>query len=183
MLPQELQVLFDQIDECEADAERLVADLDDEAVNWTPPSGGWSVGQCLTHLTLMNEFYLRGWPDAVAEAARDERGPFKGLHPTPFGRWFVRYLEPPYRMKSKAIQAATPASRVPRDTLVRDYKQSHELYRHLVRGSAAVDVNRIVRPNAILKQVKMRLSTVLLIIPAHDRRHLWQAANVNALRR
>jgi DinB superfamily len=183
MLPQELQALLDQIEACEADAERLVADLDDEAVNWTPPSGGWSVGQCLTHLTMMNAFYLRDWPGAVAEAARAQRGPFKGLRPTPFGRSFVWYLEPPYRMKSKAIATATPGPRVPRESLLADYKRSHETYRHLVRASAAVDVNRIVRPNAIVKQVKMRLATVLLIIPAHDRRHLWQAANVKALRR
>lgn len=182
MLPPELQVLLDQVDACEADAHRLVADLDDEAVNWTPPTGGWSVGQCLSHLTLMNDFYLRGWPEALTEAARAERGPFRGLHPTLFGRWFVWSMEPPYRMKGKAIRTATPGPRVPRETLVDDFKRSHETYRHLVRGSAAVDINRVVAPNAILTQVKMRLSTVLLIIPAHDRRHLWQAANVKALR-
>jgi hypothetical protein len=183
MLPRELQALLDQIAACEADAARLVADLDDEAINWTPPSGGWSVAQCLTHLTLMNRFYLRGWPQALADASRARRGPFNGLHPTPFGRWFVNYLEPPYRMKSKAIQAATPASRIPRVTLLPDYIESHVLYRDLVRRSAAVDVNRVVAPNAILTHVKMRLSTVLLIIPAHDRRHLWQAGKVKALRR
>jgi hypothetical protein len=182
MLPPDLQTLLDQIDACEAEAERLVADLDDEAVNWTPPSGGWSVAQCLTHLTLMNEFYLHGWPDALAQAARAGPGPFNGLHPTPMGRWFIRYLEPPYRMKSKAIPATTPAAHVPRDTLVRDYQQSHGVYRQLVRGAAAVDADRVVAPNAIVKRVKMRLSTVLLIIPAHDRRHLWQAANVKARR-
>jgi hypothetical protein len=183
MLPRELQGLLDQIDACEVDAERLVADMDDAAVNWTPPSGGWSVAQCVSHLTLMNDYYLRGWPEALAAAARAERGPFNGLQPTPFGRWFVRSMEPPYRMKGKAIRAATPASQVPRESLVTNYQQSHELYRHLVRESAAVDVNRVVGPNAILQQVKMRLSTVLMIIPAHDRRHLWQAANVKALRR
>jgi hypothetical protein len=183
MLPRELQGLLDQIDACEADAERLVADLDEEAVNWTPAAGGWSVAQCLSHLTLMNDFYLREWPEALAAAAHADRGSFRGLHPTPFGRWFVRYLEPPYRMKSKAAPTATPPARVPRDTLLRDFKQSHETYRHLVRGSAAVDVNRVVHANALIKQVKMRLSTVLMIIPAHDRRHLWQAANVRALRR
>jgi hypothetical protein len=183
MLPQELQGLLDQVDACEANAERLVADLDDEGVNWSPPSGGWSVAQCLTHLTLMNEFYLRGWPDALAQAERTQRGPFRGLHPTPVGRWFAWTMEPPYRMKSKAIQAATPAARVPRATVLRDFLRSHEVYRDLVRRSAAVDVNRVVAPNAILRHVKMRLSTVLLIIPAHDRRHLWQAGKVKALRR
>ena len=178
MLAAELQALIDQIDECERQAEQLVADLDERDVNWTPPAGGWSVAQCLNHLILMNDFYLRGWTEAVHDAARAQRGPFKGLHPTFVGRRFVNSLEPPVRMKTKTVAAATPASHFARAGLVEAYKSGHDGYRHLVRGSAAVDVNRIVRPNAIVKSVKMRLATVLMIIPAHDRRHLWQAANV-----
>jgi len=40
MLPAELQSLLNQIDACEVEAEHLIEDLDDEAVNWVPPSGG-----------------------------------------------------------------------------------------------------------------------------------------------
>ena len=178
MLPPELASLITQIEDCEQDAERLVADLDDESVNRPPPSGGWSIAQCLEHLTLMNEFYLRGWQDAITDAARAQRGPFRGLHPTYFGRSFAKWMEPPARMKSKTIAAADPGSHFTRDAIVSRYKTSHDVYRGLVRSAEAVDVNRIVRPNAILKQVNMRLATVLLIVPAHDRRHLWQAANV-----
>ena len=178
MLPAALQDLIDQIEACEADASRLVADVDDDAVNWRPPDGGWSMAQCLSHLALMNEFYLRGWVEAVQEAARQQKGPFNGLRPTRFGRWFARSMEPPVRMKMKAPAPSRPEPRLARDALLTRYTGSHELYRHLVRASAAVDVNRVVRPNAFIKSVKMRLATVLLIIPAHDRRHLWQAANV-----
>ena len=183
MLPAELQSLLNQIDACEVEAEHLIEDLDDEAVNWVPPSGGWSVAQCLSHLSLINDFYLRGWPEAVADAARNGGGPFKGLRPTSMGRSFVWMMEPPYRMKGKAVKAATPGPRVAREMLLDAYTRSHDVYRQLVRASAAVDVNLIVQPNAIATRVKMRLSTVLLIIPAHYRRHLWQAANVKALRR
>ena len=178
MLPAELQSLIDQIDACEREAERLVADMDDGSVNRPPPSGGWSVAQCLEHLALMNEFYLRGWQRAVEEAARAERGPFAGLRPTLAGRWFAKSLEPPAKMKTKAIPAVTPGPRFTAVEVLRRYKDSHEGYRRLVRSAVAVDVNRIVRPNAIVNRVRMRLATVLLIIPAHDRRHLWQAANV-----
>jgi hypothetical protein len=178
MLPAELQSLLDQIDACEREAERLVATMNDDSVNRPPPSGGWSVAQCLDHLALMNEFYLRGWQDAVHEAGRLERGPFKGLRPTVIGRWFARSLEPPVKLKAKAIAAVTPGARFSRDEVLERYITSHEGYRHLVRSAAAVDVNRIVRPNAIVNRVKMRLATLLLVIPAHDRRHLWQAANV-----
>lgn len=178
MLPAELQFLIEQIDACESEAERLVADMDDDSVNCSPPKGGWSVAQCLEHLALMNEFYLRGWQDAVHDAARAQRGPFAGLRATFMGRWFAKSLEPPVRMKAKAVAAALPGPRCTRDAVLSRYKASHEGYRHLVRSAAAVDVNLIVRPNAIVNRVKMRLSTVLLVIPAHDRRHLWQAANV-----
>ena len=183
MLPHELQSLIGQIDACERDATALVADMDDESVNRPPSGGGWSVAQCLEHLALMNDFYLRGWQHAVQEAAAAERGPFKGLRPTPFGKWFARSLEPPVRMKAKAIAPVTPGPTFTRDAILARYKASHDGYRHLVRSAVAVDVNRIVRPNAIVNRVKMRLATVLLVIPAHDRRHLWQAANVKAAHR
>ena len=178
MLPSELQSLLDQIDACDRDAERLVADMDDDGVNHPAPNGGWSVAQCLEHLALMNVFYLSGWQEAVHAAVQAQRGPFRGLRPTFIGRWFARSLEPPVRMKTKAVANTLPGPRLSRDEVLARYRASHEGYRDLVRSAAAVDVNRIVRPNAIIKQVKMRLATVLLIVPAHDRRHLWQAANV-----
>ena len=81
-------------------------------------------------------------------------------------------------MKTKANAVATPGARIPLAGLVDAYNASHQGYRHLVRASAALDINRVVRRNPFIKAVRMRLSTVLLIVPAHDRRHLWQAANV-----
>ena len=178
MLPAALQSLIDQIDTCESEAERLLADMGDDDINAAPPYGGWSVAQCLEHLALMNDFYLRGWHEAVQEATSGKRGPFKGLRPTFIGQWFARSLEPPVKMKSKAIAAVRPGARFSRDEILARYRDSHDGYRRLVRSAATVDVNRIVRPNAIVNTVRMRLATVLLVIPAHDRRHLWQAANV-----
>jgi hypothetical protein len=178
MLPAELQALIEQVDACERDAERLVSGMSDDAVNQPPPSGGWSVAQCLEHLALMNDVYLRGWPEAVREAAAAERGPFTGLRPTPIGRWFANSMEPPVKMKQKAPTARPGATRFAVAEILSRYKASHETYRHLVRASATVDVNRVRRQNPFLKLVTMRLATVLMIIPAHDRRHLWQAANV-----
>ena len=174
-LPPELQALLQQIDACERTAEQLVAALDDGALNRRPPSGGWSAAQCIQHLVLMNDFYLRGWRESVDQARARGGRSFNGLRPTPIGRWFARSMEPPVKMKSRAIAAVTPPSTIPRAGLIDSYKESHDAYRGLVAAAAHVDVNRIVRPNAIVPAVKLRLATVLLIIPAHDRRHLWQA--------
>lgn len=179
MLTPHLQQLLDEVDACERDAEALVSDLDDGTVNWSAP-GTWSVGQCLNHLAVINEFYLRGCGERVHTARSNRAAPFAGLRPTVIGRWFVSSMEPPARLKSKTFKAVEPGSTFTRDELVPAFRLSHDGYRVLVHACAQVDVNRITLPNPFIPSVKMRMATVLLMIPAHDRRHLWQARNVKA---
>lgn len=179
MLPTELRELLDQIDACEKEAVSLVADLDEESVNRRPPPGtAWSVAQCLDHLTVMNGFYLRDVKAHVDRARAAGIAPFAGLGPTPPGRWFVASMEPPPRFKMKARRQVMPHARFALADVLPSYIASLATYRELVHACAAVDVNRVVLPNPFFKQIRMRVSTMLLIIPAHDRRHVWQAGVV-----
>jgi hypothetical protein len=179
MLPPGLQRLLDEIDACERDAESLLADLDEAGVNWTPAmAGGWTIAQCLDHLARTNAFYLQQCVERVRDARTAKGESFTGLRPTRLGRWFVRSLEPPPRFKGKAPRQVAPAPTIARDELLPAYIASHDGYRALVRASADVDVNRVTMPNPFFPRMKMRMSTVLLVIPAHDRRHLWQAHQV-----
>lgn len=176
MLPSPLQSLLDQIAACEADARSLVDGLSDEDVNWqAAPGKTWSIAQCLDHLRATNEFYLRRFLP-LAEQARDAgRGTFTGLRPSGIGRWFLGTLEPPVRMRAGSPKAVVPASTSARATLVPNLVASHDGYRRLVATAAFVDTDRVVGPNPFFPVFRMRLSTVLGVIPAHDRRHLWQA--------
>jgi hypothetical protein len=180
-LPSELQALIDQIDACERDADALIAGLDDDRVNAAPPPGArvgaWSVAQCLDHLAKTNVFYLRQMPDCLRTLSARAGGPFSGLRPTPIGRWFAGSMEPPVRFKVKTPMPA-PGPRHRLADLVPAFRASHTVFRDLVHGAADVDINRVIVPNPFHPIVRMRLSTILLIIPAHDRRHLWQAHNV-----
>ena len=178
MLPAELQELLEQIDACERDAESLLAGLDDDGVNWQPAPGRWSIAQCLDHLIEMNKYYLAGCDEHLQAARAANVGPFAGLAPTPIGRWFARSMEPPPRPRMKSPKPVMPGPSFPRDGLLTAYTMSHTVYRGLVKGAADVDINRVVFPNPFISAVKMRLSTVLLIVPAHDRRHLYQARQV-----
>jgi DinB superfamily len=178
-LPTELQKLLDEVTACEREAADIVDDMSDADVNWQQqPGQSWSVAQCLDHLSTMNPYYLRGFSTRLQEATRNPPGPFKGLSPTATGRWFIRTLEPPVRRKMKSPKVAVPRSNMPREGLVDAFVRSHDSYRAMLNAAARVDVNRVTGPNPFLKFVTMRVSTVLLIIPAHDRRHLWQAQNV-----
>lgn len=177
-LPAALQTLIDEVDAAQQEARRLVDGLDESQVNWQPPDGGWSVVQCLDHLARMNVFYVGAVMPAARRAAKTP-GAFAGLHPGWFGRWFVRSMEPPVKRKLKApIAQVKPGPQISCEQAVDAFVASHGPYRELVALAAETNPDRVIVHNPFYKRVRMKLSTVLLIVPAHDRRHLWQARNV-----
>ncbi|MCC7180310.1 MAG: DinB family protein [Acidobacteria bacterium] len=182
MLPAELQDLIDQVDAAEADARTLVRGLDDRQANWQPDGGqAWSIAQCLDHLARMNSFYVEAVLPRVRRAAEGSVAPFESLAPTWLGRKFVESMEPPVTRRFKVPAArVAPASDMPVADALAAFGNSHTRYRELVRLCAGLDPNRVRVPNPFFKWVWMRASTVLLVIPAHDRRHLWQARRVLA---
>jgi hypothetical protein len=181
MLPGDLQRLISEIEAAEADARALSAHLSDAQANWQPGAGaGWSVAQCLEHLAMTNGIYVSHFLPVAQRARASHAGSFSGLHPTWFGRWFARSMEPPPRQKIKTFKNLVPPSSIRLATALADYLASHDGYRELVAAAAAVDANRIVTANPFVRGIRMRLSTALLVVPAHDRRHLWQAREVQA---
>lgn len=178
-LPAALQTLIDEVDAAQQEARRLVDGLDEHQANWRPDDGrGWSVVQCLDHLARMNVFYV-GAVMPAARAAAKTPGAFAGLHPGWFGRWFIRSMEPPVKRKLTApIAQVKPGPQISREQAVDAFAASHGPYRELVALAAETNPDRVIVHNPFYRRVRMKLSTVLLIVPAHDRRHLWQARNV-----
>jgi hypothetical protein len=177
-MPPDLQRLLGEIADAEADARALTAGLTDAQANWQPGGGtGWSVAQCLDHLAISNRVYTDHFLPVAERAAA---AAFTALSPTAIGRWFVRSLEPPPRQKTRTFKNLVPPSSLPLAEALAHYLASHEPYRRLVGLAALRDPNRVVAANPFIGMVRMRLSTALLVIPAHDRRHLWQARQVLA---
>jgi hypothetical protein len=177
--PAPLDRLLDEIAACERDARTLVDDLSEDQVNWQPkPGQSWSIAQCLDHLRKINLVYLDGFARAVDEARAAGAGPFADLRPGWLGRWFVGSLEPPPTLKAPARPQFVPASAIGKAEALEGFVASHAPYRKLVDACTTVDTNRITAPNPLFPRIRMKVSTALLVIPAHDRRHLWQARQV-----
>ena len=73
-----------------------------------------------------------------------------------------------------------PAPSRSRAEILRAYHDAHGVVRKLIADAAGVDVNRATFPNPFLGILRVRVSTALLLLAAHDRRHLWQAEQVRA---
>jgi len=179
LLPPDLQQVLDETDAADRAADALVAGLTDEQLHWQPDGGtAWSVAQCLEHLAATTELYakaVRGAVDAARSSGWTRKNP---AQPSFFGTRFIRSQEPPVKRRLRAPSTVRPSSGLPRDEVLRRYHAAHATFRQLILDAATIDINRATFKNPFFPLIRVKVATALRIIPAHDRRHLWQAEQV-----
>jgi hypothetical protein len=157
-------------------AQTLAAGLTDGQLNWQPAPGSWSVGQCLEHLCITNEFYLTSISVALKEKPDS---PVEQITPGRFGRWFIRsFVEPsPNSKRAPAPPKIRPAARVDLAVLDR-FLSGNKSCRELILRARGKNVNHIRFWNPFVRGVRFTVGTGLEIITSHERRHLLQAERV-----
>lgn len=177
-LPDDLAVLRDRLDKSDREARALIADVDEERFNWRPDERSWSVAECLDHLNVGNRVYLEPMRKAV-EVARargaSRRGP---IQPRTLERWFIGSLEPPPRRRFPAPRKIVPAARKSRTEVGEEWARVQADLRDLLREAAPLDLNAVRFVNPFISLIRFSVGTGLLVIDAHERRHLWQAERV-----
>ncbi len=161
-----------------ADVEKLVDGLSDEQARTRPAVGEWSIAECLDHLTLTVRAYepviedvsggrvtagrqqlqtgvavakVRGVDGAAGETEVQDGGPF--VPAGAHGEW----------KKSR-----------------RDFFAAHQWVLDKLEALDTLDLGRIKVESPFAKWMRYPLGLVFYILPAHCRRHLWQAENVKA---
>ena len=178
-LPPDLQKVMDEVDAADRAADVLVAGLSDEQFHWQPDGGrAWSIAQCLEHLATMNVVYGRAVRSGVDAAQARRLARTDPARPGLIGGWFARSMEPPVRRRLQSPRAGRPGSGLPREEVLHRYHAAHDEVRDLIRNAATIDVNRAKFWNPFIRFLRVRVATGLHVIPAHDRRHLWQAEQV-----
>ena len=177
-LPTQLALVKEELLHARERARAVCKGLD--ATTWTlrPSADAWAIGEYLTHLNITSEKFIPLIDDAIRDgrARRVEgNGPYsKGL----IGWALQRFVEPPYKIKTKTPLAFIPVRVDPMpETLERfDYLQQEVQVRIDRSAGLAVDRLRIVSP--FEARAKYNLYAAFSLIAAHQRRHLWQAEQV-----
>lgn len=160
--------------------EQMTAPLDEAAFAAAPAPGGWSVGQCLEHLALINEVYL----DAIEGAA--QRGRVAGHMAAAGGRrrghgWlgdaFVRSLEPPVKLKGRAFAATVPAGRS-RAQVLRAFFAAQDRLMLAIDAARGLDFARVRMSSPFFRLLRLSLGQAFGAVLAHNRRHIRQAEDV-----
>jgi hypothetical protein len=157
-------------------AQAVAGGLNEEQINWQPAPGKWSVGQCLEHLCLTNDAYMK----AIAEVIKGKPdSPVEQITPGWFARWFIRnFIEPsPQSKKAKTWSKISPGARVDAGVLDR-FLAGNRACRELVLRAREKNVNQIRFRNPWVPVIWFTVGTALEIIAGHERRHLLQAERV-----
>lgn len=178
-LPHDLQQVITALAANEENAQKVMAGLSPAQLNWQPRGGkSWSILQCLEHLSLGHAKYLDGmWP--ILRTADPKKFPRRGdFSPGIFGRMFLAILEPPPRFKAPAPAPIQPASSGKPVEVLAAWLGSHASIREFARAAAPYNLADLTMRNPFVPLVSVSLGTALQILVTHDRRHVWQAAEV-----
>ena len=160
-------------------ADRVMARIaDDITFSWQPNDGrGWSVGQCLDHLSQTNRLYMASIRDALANAPRADEPVTTPIASSWFGRKFAQSMEPG-SMKMKAPKKVVPRSATSRQQVWTEFARGLDELEAIIRDADRIDLNRATFPSPLFKFSRVRAGTGFRIMLAHMRRHVRQAERV-----
>lgn len=179
----DIAMLLSEIDANLSHAESITHGLSNAQFNWRPQPGQWSIAQCLAHLNIVNRGDL---PSIQAAIEKGYANKITGEGPFAYGllaRKFVASQEPPVKRKFKAPKVYVPPPDAELEKTVSEYRQNSAKLRSLTQNAKGLDLARVkcdmpALPALLRPFVKMALGARLALITTHDRRHLWQAEQV-----
>jgi hypothetical protein len=95
-------------------------------------------------------------------------------------RKFVESMEPPVKRKYKTAARFAPEWARSVEETRRDFVAAHRWLLDRLESLDALDLGRIKVESPFAKWMRYPLGLVFYILPAHCRRHVWQAGNVRA---
>jgi hypothetical protein len=158
----------------------MVEKLDRPALLHASEPGRWSAAQCLVHLARTSDGYDGTLGEVIAEAKRSGRtgnGPFRA---DLIGRLLAWSLEPPSRMRSKTTAAMDPGEVNAADIVLPRFLGAQERLRARLAEADGVALDRVIVTSLFSNRIHYNLYSYFRLTMAHERRHLWQAAETIA---
>lgn len=152
-------------------------EIPDDLITLKPDPTTWSASETLQHIFKFNQLYLEQM-DSATESNKLIRAQEELFKPRFIYRRFIRFLEPPYKIKIKTFAPMYPDNSEI-EKISQPVENLIQINRNLLERIEAyhekqLDLDRIRGRNPILQWVRMSLSEFILVLEAHQRRHFWQ---------
>lgn len=156
----------------------LARRLDPERLVRRPTPPGWSVGEVLVHLCVVDEAYAKPLATLIHRAHQDAGAPLREWKPSFLGKLMAERLARPASMRTPWWFRPGAS---PRSGVVEDFLNRHARILRRMEESASLDWRDLRMPLPSLPPLlKLNLGDVFRIHIVHARRHLGQMERVVA---
>jgi hypothetical protein len=171
----QLAAIRQELEEATAQLRRLVSACD--AATWArkPSAKSWSAAKCVIHLNLTSEIALPLLHKAIRQATTLDPTRASPYQTDFVGRLILRFTEPPYRLRAPSPAAFVPAGVEPAASVLAKFEELQGQLIQAVEAASGLALTEVKISWPVFVRVKYNMFSSLKILPAHQRRHLWQA--------
>jgi len=145
-----------------------------------PAAGGWSVAECLMHLNVSSTAFLAPIREVLYDGHRRAMNGQEPYRLDLAGWLLCRMLEPPARFKVRTPPGFVPGRIDAAGKVLSDFDRLQAALLKCLDGARGLALNRLKVQSPFARRLRYNLYATFRIIPAHQRRHLWQAEQVIA---
>ena len=171
---EQLETVLRQVKDVTLVAKKLVAGHSQSDLTISLESS-WSVAQCLDHLAQTTNAFVPAISAAIARAPRLGRN--RSLATGIFTRLLIRNLEPPYRLRFRVLAPLVPRQR---DFTCAwgAFEDSQVRLANTISSAAGLAIDHVKIKSPVYARFSYNVYGSLLLLTAHQRRHLWQIDQV-----
>ena len=156
--------------------------LEEKELNTPEGPGRWSMLQCLEHINLANEFYVKNIEtkleaETLPPASDMYRGHWKG-------RIFAKMNAPKpgdeIPMKIKTFKTMDPKPSLEKAFILDRFYDTHESLIEVIEKTRAINIDKVKIATALGPMVKLRIGEAYRFILAHTQRHMVQLRRIKS---
>ena len=171
----QFESLLQQIEDASRKAKALTAGRSQFDLTTSLEANSWSVAQCLDHLAQTTDIFLPVIAAAMGRAPR--LGSNRRLRTGALTQMLIRNLEPPYRLRFKALKAIVP-QRQDFESAFNAFEESQLRLSKTIQSSVGLALDEVRIESPIYARVSYNVYGALRVLAAHQRRHLWQIEQI-----
>ena len=158
-------------------AEDLAAQIPDSKWKDKTDNFQWSPAECIVHLNSTSETFILILRKELSNARSKRIFRKRRFHFDLIGWFLARYMEPPYKQKTKTSPPFEPDRVDSKPTVIEVFRNGQTELINIIRNESDLDWNFIRIQSPFDRRLKYNVYSAFRILAAHQRRHLWQARN------
>ncbi len=171
----QLACLLQQAENATGHAQRLLCGRSEQELTARVREGSWSVAKCLEHLALTTQVFLPRIAEIMASTPALTKS--RPLRCDTLARVLIRMLEPPYRLRHKALPHLAPRqNHFP--SAWKAFLESQEQLAGITRSAVGLAIDTVRIQSPVCSRMSYSVYGALGILSAHQRRHLWQMEQI-----